>query len=216
MTRLLLRDVATPNSGDPFFPKFRHFDWFRGHSYSHGVTAFADGKDQESSSEDVNFAYALFLYGTATKNARMATIGKLMTKLNARAIQTYFLMEDQNQVHPPSYRPNKVTGIFFDNKADYATWFSAEKYCIHGIQMIPITPVTEFVRTKQFVQEEWDAVLAKEKIVTSQDTGNPWLSLLYANYARVNRGTALSVLQQCAVDDGLTRSWALYMAAQLN
>ncbi|KAF1327121.1 putative endo-1,3-beta-glucanase, partial [Globisporangium splendens] len=213
MTRLLLRDVATPNGGDPFFPKFRHFDWFRGHSYSHGVTAFADGKDQESSSEGVNFAYALYLYGTATKNARMATIGKLMTKLNARAIQTYFLMESSNTVHPAEFRANKVTGIFFDNKADYATWFSAEKYCI---QMIPVSAVTEFVCTRQFVQEEWDAVLSREKIATSQGTQNSWLSLLYANYARVNRGAALQVLQQYAVDDGLTWSWALYMAVQLN
>ena len=36
-----------------------------------------------------------------------------------------------------NFKPNKAPGIFFDNKLDYATWFSAEKYCIHDIQMIP-------------------------------------------------------------------------------
>ncbi|TMW63177.1 hypothetical protein Poli38472_002118 [Pythium oligandrum] len=215
MTRLLLRDVATPNSVDPFFPKFRHYDWYRGHSYSHGVTTFADGKDEESTSEDVNFAYAMYLYGQATGHARMTTISRMMIKVTSRAIQRYFLMEASSTVHPDNFKTHKAPGILFDNKVDYATWFSAERYCIHGIQMIPITPITDFVRTRTFIQEEWDTVLSKEAIVVNGDVSNPWLSLLYANYARVNRAQALPMLQKTEMDDGLTRSWALYMALQL-
>ncbi|KAE8907640.1 hypothetical protein PF005_g18044 [Phytophthora fragariae] len=213
MASLLVRDVASYDPADQFFTRFRSFDWFRGHSYSHGVTALADGKDQESTSEDVNFAFGMYMFGKATNNAALEAVGKLMTRVNAHAIKTYFLMEDANQIHPPNFRPNKVTGIFFDNKVDYATWFSAEKYCIHGIQMIPVSAVTEFVRTKQFVKEEWDQVLGKETIVTREDTGNAWLSLLYANFAMVDKQRALGVLQKAKMDDGLSRSWALYMAA---
>ncbi|KAH7477088.1 putative endo-1,3(4)-beta-glucanase [Phytophthora ramorum] len=213
MVDLLVRDVANSDPADKFFARFRSFDWLRGHSYSHGVTPFADGKDQESTSEDVNFAFAMYMYGKATKNAAMEAVGKLMTRVNAHAIKTYFLIEDANQVHPANFRPNKVTGIFFDNKVDYATWFSAEKYCIHGIQMLPVSAVTEFVRTKQFVKEEWEQVLAKETIVTREDTSNSWLSLLYMNFAMVDKQRALGVLQKAKMDDGLSRSWALYMAA---
>uniref|UniRef100_A0AAV1U439 glucan endo-1,3-beta-D-glucosidase n=1 Tax=Peronospora matthiolae TaxID=2874970 RepID=A0AAV1U439_9STRA len=210
---LLVRDVANFDQDDKFFARFRSFDWFRGHSYSHGVTPFADGKDQESTSEDVNFAFGMYMYGKATKNAAMEAVGKLMTRVNAHAIKTYFLIEDAKQVHPANFRPNKVTGIFFDNKVDYATWFSVEKYCIHGIQMIPVSAVTEFVRTKQFVKEEWEQVLGKEAIVTREDTANPWLSLLYTNFAMVDKQRAMRVLQTAEMDDGLSRSWALYMAA---
>jgi endo-1,3(4)-beta-glucanase len=213
MVELLLRDVANFDAEDKFFARFRSFDWFRGHSYSHGVTPFADGKDQESTSEDVNFAFGMYMYGKATQNAAMEAVGKLMTRVNAHAIKTYFLMEDANQVHPANFKPNKVTGIFFDNKVDYATWFSAEKHCIHGIQMIPVSAVTEFVRTKQFVKEEWEQVLSKEAIVTREDTGNSWLSLLYVNFAAVDKQRSLGVLQKATMDDGLSRSWALYMAA---
>lgn len=213
MTDLLVRDVANPSWSDTYFVKFRNFDWYRGHSYSHGVTPFADGKDEESSSEDMNFHYGLALYGQITGNTELATIGKLMVKLNARAIQTYFLMTDSNTVHPASIIPNKVPGILFDNKADYATWFSAEKYAIHGIQMIPISPVTEFVRTKEFVQQEWTQVLSKISMIVNNDLTNTWSSLLYANYATVDKATAMTKLQTAAMDDGLTRSWALYMAA---
>ncbi|CAI5721991.1 unnamed protein product [Hyaloperonospora brassicae] len=213
MVNLLVRDVANFDPDDRFFTRFRSFDWFRGHSYSHGVTPFADGKDQESTSEDVNFAFGMYMYGKATNNATMEAVGKLMTRVNSHAIKTYFLVEDANQIHPANFRPNKVTGIFFDNKVDYATWFSAEKYCIHGIQMIPVSAVTEFVRTKQFVQEEWEQVLGNEAIVTREDTSNAWLSLLYANFAMVDKQRAMRVLQKTKMDDGLSRSWALYMAA---
>ncbi|DAZ93071.1 TPA: hypothetical protein N0F65_008865 [Lagenidium giganteum] len=216
MTNLLVRDVANPSWDDQYFPKFRNFDWFRGHSYSHGVTPFADGKDEESTSEDINFHYALTLFGRATNNHELANVGSLMLRLNARAVKTYFLMTDDNRAQPTNFRGNKVTGILFDNKADYATWFSPEKYCIHGIQMLPFSPVTEYVRTKQFVQEEWDQVLSHEAIVKNNDMSNPWLSLLYVNYATVDKQTALDKLTQVSLDDGLSRSWALYMAASHN
>ncbi|KAF1788469.1 Endo-1,3(4)-beta-glucanase [Phytophthora cactorum] len=192
MVNLLVRDVANFDPDDKFFARFRSFD---------------------CTSEDVNFAFGMYMYGKATNNAAMEAVGKLMTRVNAHAIKTYFLIEDANQIHPANFRPNKVTGIFFDNKVDYATWFSAEKYCIHGIQMIPVSAVTEFVRTKQFVKEEWEQVLGKETIVTREDTGNAWLSLLYANFAMVDKQRALGVLQKAKMDDGLSRSWALYMAS---
>jgi endo-1,3(4)-beta-glucanase len=213
MTGFMIRDVANPSDADPYFPKFRSLDWYRGHSYSHGITALADGKDEESTSEDVNFFYGVALMGKATGNAHLETIGKLMVKLNTRAIQTYFLIEDGNRAHPDHYRDNKVMGILFDNKVTYATWFSGEKYAIHGIQMLPATAITEYVRTYDFVSQEWNQVLSREPIVRKDDQGNPWLSLLYMNYATVNKQFALQKLSNTSMDDGLTRSWAMYIAA---
>jgi endo-1,3(4)-beta-glucanase len=213
MTKFLIRDVANPSSADTSFPRFRQFDWFRGHSYSHGVTAVLDGKDEESVSEDVNFHYAVALFGKATGNAALLNMGQLMLKLTTRAAQNYFLLTDDNRVHPPAIISNKVTGIMWDNKVAYMTWFSSEHYAVHGIQMIPITPVTEFVRTATFVSQEWDAILSKIPDIVNNNVKNTWLSLLYANYATVNATRALDVLQVTSLDDGLSRSWALYMAA---
>ncbi|OWZ14456.1 Endo-1,3(4)-beta-glucanase [Phytophthora megakarya] len=213
MAGFLIRDVANPSDADPYFPKFRSLDWYRGHSYSHGITALGDGKDEESTSEDMNFYYGMTLLGKVTGDTHLETVGKLMVKLNARAIQTYFLLEDGNRAHPDRYRDNKVMGILFDNKVNYATWFSGEKYAIHGIQMLPATAVTEFVRTRDFVEQEWDQILAREAIVENDEQTNPWLSLLYMNYATVNKEFALEKLRSVTMDDGLSRSWAMYIAA---
>ena len=88
----LIRDVANPNLEDPYFLKFRHFDWYLGHSYSHGVTPMGDGKDQESASEEMNFHYGLALWGKVTTGSKLEALGELMLKVNARAIQTYLFM----------------------------------------------------------------------------------------------------------------------------
>lgn len=79
---------------------------------------------------------------------------------------------------------------------NYATWFSPEKYAIHGIQMIPVSPVTEFMRTHEFVREEWDQVLSKIPDIVNDNLRNPWLSLLYVNYATVNKTLALKKLEK--------------------
>lgn len=74
----LVRDVANPSSSDPYFPVFRSFDWFVGHSWSKGLFFSGDGKDEESSSEDYNFAYGMKLWGLVTNNVAMQARGNLM------------------------------------------------------------------------------------------------------------------------------------------
>ncbi|KAG7391039.1 hypothetical protein PHYPSEUDO_006174 [Phytophthora pseudosyringae] len=214
MIWMMLRDVANPSSEDAFFPKFRHFPFYLGHSYSHGVTPIADGKDEESTSEDVNFYYGMELWGLVSKNKAVEDLGSLKLCLNARTIRTYFLMTSDNTIHPKEFVPNHMTGIFFDNKAAYATWFSAEKYTIHGIQMIPVSPINAMVRTTTFIQQEWDDILSKEPVVTEVNTTNAWLSLLFVNEAAVDQADALPKLQEANIDDGLTSSWALYNAVE--
>jgi len=40
----LVRDVANPSAKDGFFPMWRNFDWYHGHSWAHGLYAAMDGK----------------------------------------------------------------------------------------------------------------------------------------------------------------------------
>ncbi|KAG7387845.1 hypothetical protein PHYPSEUDO_013616 [Phytophthora pseudosyringae] len=47
MIDMILRNVANPSTQDAFFPKFRHFSFYLGHSYSHSVTPMADETDEE-------------------------------------------------------------------------------------------------------------------------------------------------------------------------
>ena len=79
--------------------------------------------------------------------------------------------------------------------------------------MIPVSPITDLFRSKEFVQQEWDQVLSTLPIVTDAAASNPWQSLLFTNYATIDKRGALKRLMTVPMDDGLSRSWALYMAA---
>ena len=80
----LVRDVANPSAQDPYFPVFRMFDWFVGHSWAEGLFFSGDGKNEESSSEDYNFSYGMKLWGLVTKNASMQACGDLMLAVQKR------------------------------------------------------------------------------------------------------------------------------------
>lgn len=40
----LVRDIANPSICDKYFPVFRNFDWYHGHSWAHGLYETLDGK----------------------------------------------------------------------------------------------------------------------------------------------------------------------------
>lgn len=63
-------------------------------------------------------------------------------------------MKVDNLHHPKDFAQNHVTGIFFQNKVDYATWFGWRYDFIHGIQMLPVTPALLMIRTPEFCRQE--------------------------------------------------------------
>ncbi|KAG0345916.1 hypothetical protein BG005_001042 [Podila minutissima] len=208
----LLRDVANPSSSDPHFPVFRSFDWFMGHSWSQGIFVSLDGKDEESTSEDINLYYAMSLWARVSANPELDRLGEVMLTIARRSIQAYFLMEADNENQPAAFVRNHVTGILFENKVDHTTYFSPRIECIQGIQMIPATPALPMVRRKEFVQQEWDGLL-RARVDQIEDG---WRSILMMNYATVDKDAAWEYFTanwNVPLDDGMTKTWALFYVA---
>lgn len=175
----LLRDYANPSQNDIYFPAFRAFDWFCGHSWAKGLFESGDGKDEESSSEDVNASYALKLWALATENRSLASLADLQLGVLNTSINSYFLYSNTNDIMPAAIIPNKVSGILFENKIDHTTYFGAELQYIQMIHAIPITPASSFIRHSTFVQEEWNEKLAG--IVEKVNDG--WKGIMLLNVA---------------------------------
>jgi len=125
----------------------------------------------------------------------------------------YMLMSQDNTVQPASFVPNFVTGILFMNKADYTTYFGTNTEYIHGIQMIPLTPISSFIRQKSYVAAEWAAKLAG--IISSVNSG--WRGILMANLAISDPATAWSFFttgfSSSYLDDGASLTWYLAFVA---
>lgn len=108
---MLVRDAGNPSDQDALFPFSRMFDWYHGHSLAKGLFESADGKDEESSSEDAFFAYAIKMWGRTTGDASMEARGNLMLSILARSLQNYFLLNSTNVNQPANFIENKATGI---------------------------------------------------------------------------------------------------------
>eukprot|EP00913_Durusdinium_trenchii_P022724 g21340.t1 len=212
----LIRDTTNPSSNDAHFPMFRSFDWFDLHSWSRGVIPSADGKDQESTSEELNLLYGVRLWGMVLQRESLQALGTTMLALCASTIREFFLMTQDNQHHPEDFVTNHVTGIFFQNKVDYATWFGWRYEFIHGIQMLPVTPALLMIRTPDFCRQEWDNILSGLPLSET----DPWTSLLLAGTLAIIDPEAaysrLSAMKPEHMDDGLTQLWALYWSASLS
>ncbi|TID14841.1 hypothetical protein CANINC_004512 [Pichia inconspicua] len=211
----LIRDYCNPVSNDPYFPQLRSFDFYNGHSFANGLFAHGDGKDEESSSEDYHAHYAVKLWGYVTGNKQLDTLGSLILAIEKRAIGMYMLYKNSNNIMPPNFIGNKVSGILFENKVDHATYFGMNKEYIHGIHMIPITPVSNYVRDSEFVTEEWNQ-MQLSSLAESIDGG--WKGLLMLNCAMVDpvkawRFFSQPNFQQAWLDNGMSRTWSLAYCA---
>ncbi|KAK6460301.1 hypothetical protein DFJ63DRAFT_323804 [Scheffersomyces coipomensis] len=210
----LARDVANPTLTDPYFPMSRSFDYFVGHSWAKGLYLSADGKDEESSSEDVNHAYAIKVWGNVIGDSNMENRGNLMLAILRSSLNSYFLYEDNNIIEPSNYIGNKVSGILFENKIDYTTYFGTLVQYIHGIHMLPIMTASSFIRGPTYVQQEWDEILSS----IINDVPDGWRGILMLNVALYDPTTAYQFFSSSSftdayLDNGQSLTWSLAYCA---
>ncbi|KAH6843016.1 glycoside hydrolase family 81 protein [Chaetomium sp. MPI-CAGE-AT-0009] len=214
---MLVRDVANPSTQDQYFPLWRNFDWFHGHSWAHGLADVLDGNDQESSSEDTMHAYALKMWGSVTGDKNLEARGNLMLSVQARSMQAYYLYTSSNTVQPAGFIGNKVAGILFENKIDHTTYFGNRTEDIQGIHMLPLLPHTPLVRTPAFVREEWDTYFSRGR---DAPIVGGWRGVIWGNYATIDpRGAysffAAAGFDRAWLDGGASLTWYLCYSAAL-
>jgi endo-1,3(4)-beta-glucanase len=134
----LIADIASPST-TAYFPKFRVFDAYVGHSWASGNGDFADGNNQESSSEAINAWYGSYLWAQVTHNTPLANQSRWLYGHETTAALTDYLSVPVNTGTGPAYTHSNV-GIVWGDKLDYSTFFSPRTAAILGIQLIPMSP----------------------------------------------------------------------------
>ncbi|KAK7992786.1 glycosyl hydrolase family 81 [Apiospora saccharicola] len=215
----LVRDVANPSSADKYFPVYRNFDWYHGHSWAHGLYETLDGKDQESSSEDAMHAYAIKMWGHTIKDGNMEARGNLMLAIITRSLAQYYLYTSDNKVQPSNFIGNRVAGILFENKCDHTTYFGGNIEYVQGIHMIPLLPSSKLTRAPKFVQEEWKTYFDKGR---ADKVEGGWRGILYGNLATVDPRSAWAFFtaknfDPSWLDGGASLTWyQAYAAGKLS
>lgn len=203
MMDLLAADIASPEAGEQF-PQWRSYDAYASHAWASGTSPFADGNNQESTSEAINAWVGLRHWAAASGNEGLEQQGAWLQAneiATALAYWTNFDLEDPvYEGYGHSYIP-----LNFGGKRDFATWFSAEPAAGLAIQVLPVTPASRYLgddpaRVGTNLEEGLDG-----KGYTQQ-YGD--LLLAYSALAgEEQRKAALEVVDEVPVDDGNSRTF---------
>lgn len=196
---------------------------------------------------------------------------ELMLAIQKRVFGLYFLLEDEagKRMQPEQFVRNKVTGIvseralfqdrrashlasiahefallwlqLFENKCDHATYFGMDPRLIQGIHMIPVSPISSYIRSSNFIREEWYRYFAapgsstfrqlfssgakgvrhKEQWKKDRTGDDGWKGILWSNWAIVEPQEAYEFFASNEfkmewLDGGASRTWYLTLAAGLS
>lgn len=142
---LLAADIASATASDEL-PQLRSYDPWFGHSWASGTSPFADGNNQESSSEAVNAWNGLGLWAQASGQDDLETEAAWLASTEAASARAYWTAPDLDDPALDGFG-HEVFSINWGAKRDYATWFSPEPSAILGIQLIPMGPVQTSLAT---------------------------------------------------------------------
>ncbi|EDO19342.1 hypothetical protein Kpol_1036p89 [Vanderwaltozyma polyspora DSM 70294] len=158
----LIRDYSNPSDKDPYFPAYRSFDWYHGHSWSTGLVESKYGREYHSCGKDLNSMYAIKLWGIVTENQNLINMADLQMGLLKNSMDCYVLLEDENQIIPTIFKSNGISQKLSDSSISYKPNRTDQQSIVstHLKHITPITPATTFLRSPTFTKQEWDNILS--------------------------------------------------------
>lgn len=193
MVNLMIRDIASTHSKDEMFPSLRCFDLYAGHSWASGHARFGDGNNQESSSESMNAWYGMMLWGEVTGDEMARETGIFLYNTERTAVEEYWF--DVSSTNFPKDFPHVALGMVWGGKGAFATWFSGDIDCIHGINWLPFTPASIYMgRFPDYVKTNHRRILEQRE--HGGDLNKGWGDLIVMFGALSDPETAATYLNE--------------------
>ena len=197
---------------DSNYTRLRCFDLYKLHSWAGGLTEFADGRNQESTSEAVNAYYSAALMGLAYGDTQLVATGSTLTAMEMQAAQTWWHVREGEGMYEDDFsHENKVVGVLWANKRDSGLWFAPPEWkeCRLGIQVLPITPITEVLFPD--VSYVRDLVTWTVPALSRDGVGEGWKGFVYTLEAIYDKASALEKIRNLkGFDDGNSLSNLLW------
>ncbi|HBV62220.1 MAG TPA: glycoside hydrolase family 81, partial [Rhodopirellula sp.] len=157
----------------------------------------------------INAWYGMMLWGQVSGNTQIRDRGVYLFNTERVAVEEYWF--DVSSTNFPARFRQVALGMVWGGKGAFATWFSADIDCIHGINWLPFTPASLYMgRHPTYVKRNFDRITAKRKQGT--DYNNGWGDLVVMFGALQDPAIGLSHLEkhpQCSIEDGNTHAFML-------
>lgn len=184
----LVQDIATTDRTSDKYPVLRNYSLYEGHSWADGRAQFADGNNQESTSEALNAWYSLVLWGRAISNKDLEETGAWLFSQELSGTTSYWF--GINNPFPQGY-DKPLASLIWAGKREFTTWFSPHPSHIIGIQYLPITPASQYLGE---VEKHNDLFSKLQDLDTNFDH-HEWFDLHLAVLSYTNPKLALSLIR---------------------
>ncbi len=211
---LLAADIASrPAEGaGKAFPTSRVYDPYFSHSWASGFSPFADGNNQESSSEAVNAWTGLSQWAAASGDASLGAEAAWLLSGETASALAYWIAPQLTGKQFQGF-DHRLVSLNWGGKRDFATWFSPKAAAIIGIQLIPMSPVSSYLGSKAGGGPAHIRALVKAAAPDGSAGGFTDYLLMYRSLAgKADAEAALRTAEQlpaAGIDDGDSRTYLL-------
>ncbi|CAL0299115.1 unnamed protein product [Lupinus luteus] len=170
------------------YTRLRCFDLYKLHSWAGGLTEFADGRNQESTSEAVNAYYSAALMGLAYGDTYLITIGSTLAAFEIHAAQMWCHIREGDKLYEEDFtKENKIVSGLWANRRDGGLWF----------HVLPLVPITEALFSDvDYVKELVEWTLSN---MNMKDVGERWKGFVYALEGTYDKESALEKIRRLKV-----------------
>jgi endo-1,3(4)-beta-glucanase len=195
---LLAADIASYENYDEF-PLQRTYDPYSAHSWAAGLAPFADGNNQESSSEAINAWNGVAMWAQLIGNRTLEQTAQWMLSNEAATAARAWRNVDTRDEYLKAYT-SPVASLSFGGKRTYNTFFSNESNAKLAIQLIPMSPVMEsFAEDGQQIRQKLDR---QDKPLDFNVALGDYMLMYYALADPKGAERALSRQSQNFIDNG--------------
>ena len=196
MISLLIRDAASIDRNDKMFPYLRNFAPYAGHSWANGTANIGLGIDQESSSESMQFASALILWGEITGDKAVRDLGVYLYATERSAIEEYWF-DVYGRNLEPSFTSATASRIFA-NSYDNQNFWGGGIAGSYGIQIYPVHAGSAYlVNHKKYARKLWNAMSTETGLLKNEPNDNIWYDTWFRFYAMLEPQKALDLYKNC-------------------
>lgn len=184
MVEELIEDIASFDPECRKYPYLRNFSPYEGHSWASGHQLFADGNNQESSSEAINAWAGIILLGQELGISGLEELGIYLYTTEISAIENYWFDLDKD-ILSPQYRYRDPSAVSYDanreelqtqasmiwgGKYVYGTWWTAEPLQVQGINLLPMTGASLYLaKDKDYIKDNYTSARKLEQSYTGSD-----------------------------------------------
>lgn len=197
---MLATDYSNTDRANGVSPYIRGYDLYLGHSWASGLSPFADGNNQESSSEGVNAHYGLYQWASVRGDTALASTALWLYNRETVASTAYWTNIDKTIKGYDKFTAPFVSMVW-GGKRDYATWFSAAGEAKLAIQVLPLTPASLYLG--------YDKARVQSNLTAAAPSPASFKDILVGYLALADPAAAqakFNALAAADIDDGDTKS----------